>query len=147
MINALEKFKEEVEKRIEALSETPTREELETIEIFTSILAGLHHLKMMENNENQTEQVHVELYTAWKDDIDDELKSAEEKYKQYQRSGDRIMLEMSRQELEHAHYYINQAKMKNDAELRDKLPEYEQKYQELAMKINNNHGAEKLPYL
>jgi len=149
MTNALEKFKAEVEKRTEALSETPTKEDLQTLELFTSIFAGLHHLNMMENSaeHNTNSIVQNENHSVWKDDIADELESADEKYSQYQKSGDYKMLEMARQELDHAYFYINQAKMSHDVKLNGNLSDYERKYEELTMKINNPHGAEKLPYL
>jgi hypothetical protein len=84
---------------------------------------------------------------AWKNDITDELESAEEKYRQYKESGDPLMLDMSRQELEHASYYLNRAKMSSDQKLREKLPEYQASYDRLERMIKEPHGDERLPIL
>jgi len=86
-------------------------------------------------------------YTVWKDDIADELMSAKEKYEAYLKSNDTTMLEMARQELQHASYYLNHAKMSPDMELRKKIPEYQKEYDALALKLNSPHGSEKIPRL
>jgi len=83
-------------------------------------------------------------YTGWKDNIADELMSAKEKYEAYLKSNDSTMLEMARQELQHALYYLNQAKMSPDMELRKKVPGYQKEYDEFALKLNAPHGSEKL---
>ena len=83
----------------------------------------------------------------WKDDIKDELESAEEKYRQYKQSGDPVMLDMARQELSHAHYYITHAQMSPDEKLREKLPEYQATFDRLEKMISEPHGTEKVPVL
>ena len=105
------------------------------IAMLMSIIAGLDHL------ERKYGGIEIE---SWNDDISDELRSAEEKYAEYQQSNDTTMLEMARQELNHANYYINKAKMSPDMKLREKVPEYQKQYDELAKKINAPHGGEKI---
>jgi len=58
---------------------------------------------------------------SWTDDIMEELQSADIKYNDYLNTKDTTMLEMARQELQHANYYINKAKMSPDMELRKKI--------------------------
>ena len=101
-----------------------------------AIYSGLAHYKM-EHHEGMER-------SGWVDEIADELRSAEEKYAEYQKSNDTTMLEMARQELNHANYYINKAKMSPDMKLREKVPEYEKRYAEIAKKINAPHGGEKI---
>ena len=100
-----------------------------------SIIAGLDHLERKFGSIEKS---------SWKDNIADELMSAREKYEAYLKSNDATMLEMSRQELQHAAYYLNHAKMSPDMELRKKVPEYQKEYDQLAMKINAPHGSEKI---
>jgi len=90
------------------------------------------------------EMAHKGYKAAWKDDIADELMSAKEKYEAYLKSNDATMLEMSRQELQHALYYLNRANMSPDMEFRKKVPGYQKEYDELALKLNSPHGNEKL---
>ena len=86
-------------------------------------------------------------HESWKNDIIDELESAEEKYRQYMQSNDPVMLDMSRDELRHASYYLNHAKMSTDAKLREKLPEYQATFDRLEKMISEPHGTEKVPVL
>jgi len=101
----------------------------------SSVLAGLQHYENMD---------HPHSGSGWKNEIEEELASAHEKYLEYQKSRDATMLEMARQELNHANYYINKAKMSPDMALREKVPEYQKRYDELAIKLNAPHGAEKV---
>jgi hypothetical protein len=102
-----------------------------------AIYSGISHLET-----NLGKEVYSE--NGWNDEIADELKSAEEKYREYQASKDSAMLEMARDELKHASYYLNRAKMSTDMELREKAKEYQKKYDELAVKLNSPHGTEKI---
>jgi len=84
---------------------------------------------------------------AWDDDIADELAGAEAKYAEYLKSGDHQLLEMARDELRHAGIYINRAGMSGDHGLRERLPGYQARLDELGRVIREPHGGETHPIL
>ena len=114
-------------------------EMLPHIEMLLNIISGLEHLERKHGYEPHE--------MSWTDEIADELRSAEEKYAEYQKTRDTTMLEMARDEAKHANFYINRAKMSPDMKLREKVPEYEKRYAEIAKMVNAPHGSEKLPRL
>jgi hypothetical protein len=133
---AVEIFKKEFLEELHKLPEGRLSwESIKPLADVAAILSAAYHLDM--------DADHPET-GSWTDDITEELQSAEMKYNDYLKSNDTTMLEMARQELGHANYYINKAKMSPDMELRRKIPQYEKKYQEIAAKLNSPHGNEKL---
>ena len=137
----MDKIIEYIEKEfIDELSKLPPQlthpSQIRVLADISAIYSALEHYKM------EHKDGHVE--TGWKDDIADELRSAKEKYEAFLKSNDTTMLEMARQELNHANYYINHAKMSPDMELRKKVPMYQKEYDQLALKLNAPHGSEKL---
>ena len=136
----MEKITELFEKEfVDELSKIPdplTPQSIRVLADIAAIYSAISHYKMEHHDGMER--------SGWVDEIADELRSAEEKYTEYQKSNDTTMLEMSRQELNHANYYINKAKMSPDMELRKKVPEYQKQYDELAKKLNAPHGGEKI---
>ena len=136
----MDKIIKHIEKEfIEELGKIPeqlTPQSIRVLADISAIYSALSHYKMEHHDGMER--------SGWVDDIADELRSAEEKYAEYQKSNDTTMLEMSRQELGHANYYINKAKMSPDMELRKKVPEYQKQYDDLAKKLNAPHGGEKI---
>jgi hypothetical protein len=133
---AVEIFKKEFLEELHKLPEGRLSwESIKPLADVAAILSAAYHLDM-DSDQPET--------GSWTDDIAEELQSAETKYNDYLKSNDTTMLEMARQELGHANYYINKAKMSPDMELRKKIPQYEKKYQEISAKLNSPHGSEKL---
>ena len=141
-LHKLSTFRKELEEGMEALPEKLNPQSIRILADIAAIFSALCHYR----DEPHGMESHT-MDTGWKDNIIDELESAEEKYRQYQRSKDPIMLEIARDELRHGAYYLNHAKMSTDAKLREKLPEYQIIYDRLEKEIRAPHGNEKLPVL
>ena len=138
-MNTPDYFVNEYKTTLASLPETPTQADLHAINWLGTtamIVSAADHLGILKHE------------MKWhNNEIEEELASAAEKYAEYQKTGDQTMLNMSREELKHASYYINQAKMSGGANIRKNLPEYEKRYRELSAKINEKHGNEKLGHL
>ena len=139
LMNTPDYFVNEYKKTLAELPETPTQADLNAINWLGAtamVVSAADHLGILKHDMRR----HA-------NEIEEELASAAEKYAEYQKTNDQTMLNMSREELKHASYYINQAKMTGDANIRKHLSEYEKRYRELAAKINEKHGSEKLGHL
>ena len=137
MDKIIELFEKEFIEELAKLPPPPlTPQSIRILADVSSIYSALEHYKMEHKDLNAD--------IGWKDDIADELRSAKEKYDAFLKSNDATMLEMARQELNHANYYINHAKMSTDMELRKKIPSYQKEYDQLSLKLNAPHGSEKL---
>ena len=137
MDKVIELFEKEFVEELHKIPEHLTPQSIRVLADIAAVYSALSHYKM-EHHEG------MESRGGWVDEIADELRSAEEKYAEYQKSNDTTMLEMARDEAKHANYYINRAKMSPDIKLREKLPEYEKRFSEIAKKVNAPHGSEKL---
>lgn len=70
--------------------------------------------------------------------IIDELSGAEAKFLEYIKHQDPTLLNMARDELRHATYYLSQAKMSPDHDLQQRLKDYQAWYQALENKLNKS---------
>jgi len=143
MTERIELFRKEL---LEALRELPADRELVPGDIrvladIASVYVAICGLAEHDKHVSKTETI------AWHDDIADELNSAETKYAEYRKSGDHQMLEMARDELRHAGIYINRAGMSSDHGLRERLPGYQARLDELERMIREPHGGETHPIL
>ena len=139
-MNTPEYFVNEYKNTLAGLPENPTQVDLPAIDWLgktAMIISAADHLGILKHD----------MMKWHTNEIEEELSSAAEKYAEFQKTGDHTMLNMSREELKHASYYINQAKMSGDANMRKNLSDYEKRYKELAAKINEKHGNEKLGHL
>jgi hypothetical protein len=143
MEKVAETFKKEFVEVVTELPDELTPQSIRVLADIASIMTAACHL----SEAGPLKAEAVPQTAVWKDDIQDEMDSAEEKYRQYRQSEDPSMLEMARDELRHAAYYLNHAKMSPDMKLKERLPEYQDRYDKLEMKIKAPHGNEKLPDL
>jgi len=122
-------FKKEL---LDALDNLPEGRELSPgdIRVLADIASVYAALREMEEDGRHHEE-HAERRAARKDDIADELASAEAKYAEYRKTGDHSLLEMARDELRHANMYINRAAASSDHELLERLPGYREKLHKL----------------
>lgn len=136
MDKIIELFEKEFIDELSKLPEQLTPQNIRVLADIAAVYSALEHYKM-EHKDAKPEM-------GWTDEIADELRSAREKYDAYLKSNDSTMLEMARNELQHALYYLNHAKMSPDMELRKKVPAYQKEFDTLALKLNAPHGSEKL---
>ena len=146
MTEKIELFRKEF---LEALEKLPERELVPGDIRVLADIASVHTALcgVAEHATVSTPEVHPHPHTTWNDDIADELASAEAKYAEYRKSGDHSLLEMARDELRHAGIYISRAGMSNDHELRERLPGYQARLDELERMIREPHGGETHPIL
>jgi len=135
---------------LEAVEKLPKDRELapSDIRVFADISSGYTAL-LIEDFLSRLPVLHgqSETLVARTDDIADELNSAETKYAEYRKSGDHQLLEMARDELRHAGIYINRAGMSSDHGLRERLPGYQARLDEMERMIREPHGGEMHPIL
>jgi len=74
------------------------------------------------------------------DCIVDELSGADQKYMEYIKHQDPALLNMAKDELRHAAYYLSQAKMSPDHDLQQRLKEYHAWYGQIEGKLNKNYS-------
>ena len=135
MDKVIKLFEKEFVEELDKIPEHLTPQSIRVLADIAAVYSALSHYKM---------EHHEGMEKIWVDEIADELRGAEEKYGEYLKSNDTTMLEMARDEAKHANFYINRAKMSPDIKLREKLPEYEKRYAEIAKKVNAPHGSEKI---
>ena len=70
------------------------------------------------------------------DSIVEELNGAEQKYMEYIKHQDPVLLNMAKDELKHASYYLSQAKMSHDHDLIQRLKDYHSWYSQIEGKLN-----------
>jgi len=150
MTERIELFKKEL---LEALEGLPADRELSPGDIrvladIASVYTAICELAEYEKPTAVTETaMEAHPHAAWADDIADELAGADAKYAEYRKSGDHQLLEMARDELRHAGIYINRAGMSSDHGLRERLPGYQARLDELERMIREPHGGETHPIL
>jgi len=145
MTERIELFKKEL---LEALDGLPADRELVPgdIRVLADVASVYAALCGLAERDKRAATSKTET-AAWHDDIADELASAEAKYAEYRKSGDHSLLEMARDELRHAGIYINRAGMSGDRGLRERLPGYQARLDELERTIREPHGGETHPIL
>ena len=147
MTEKMELFRKEL---LDALGDLPselTPQSIRVLADIASVYTALCKLAEYEKPAVAAHEAHQHPRAAWADDIADELASAEAKYAEYRKSGDHSLLEMARDELRHAGIYISRAGMSNDHELRERLPGYQARLDELERMIREPHGGETHPIL
>ena len=130
MKEKMELFKREL---LEALEKLPQDRELLPSDIRVLADIASIYVALCELAEYEHDETHhaPQARTMPKDEIVDELDSAEAKYAEYRKSGEHPLLEMARDELRHAAFYLGRARMSPDVELRERLPAYQARLDEL----------------
>ena len=89
-------------------------------------------------NQLSGQSAHNKANHSVEESIVDELSGAESKYLEYIKNQDPSALNMARDELRHASYYLTQAKMSHDAGLQQRLKDYHAWYSNIETKINKS---------
>ena len=148
MTETLELFRKEFLEELGKLPAELTPQSIRVLADIASVYTALCELAEYEKPAIVAmHEAHRHPRAAWADDIADELAGADAKYAEYRKSGDHQLLEMARDELRHAGIYINRAGMSSDHGLRERLPGYQARLDELERMIREPHGAETHPIL
>jgi hypothetical protein len=126
-------LRKEFEEGLSALPEELTPQSVRVLADIASVLMAAHKLS------GKSEKA------AWKDDVEEELESAEEKISEYAKTHDQDLISMARDEARHAAYYLKHARM--DPNMQHKLADYQKRYDNIEAKLAELPGAKKLPEL
>jgi len=86
-----------------------------------------------------TETLNKQKHNTLEDNIVDELSSAESKYMEFIKHQDPTLLNMAKDELRHAAYYLSQAKMSPDHDLQQRLKDYSAWYTQIEGKLTQGY--------
>lgn len=106
-----------------------------TLADLASVITAQLAIKQLPGTQTLNNKVALSL----EDSIVDELSGAESKYLEYIKHQDPTLLNMAKDELRHASYYLSQAKMSHDHGLLQRLKDYQAWYTQIESKFHKAH--------
>jgi len=104
-----------------------------------SVIATELLLKHLPAGKTETWKSNNKTEYSLEDSIVEEITGAEQKFMEYMKHQDPTLLNMAKDELRHAAYYLSQAKMTHDQGLLQRLKDYQVWYNNVEEKLNKNY--------